>query len=149
MISNRLLFVGLALATALGGCAGGGSTFPFVSTGSGNQLAKSSSLSIAFQAALPQLVAIGSTTEVAATVSNDPANAGADWLVTCNDMDCGSLSLGNTSGRALHSESNQPVSYTAPAELTGTQLAVNIIAFATSDHTRNVVVTINVTPSGL
>jgi hypothetical protein len=146
MITNRLLFVGLAFATALCGCAGGGSTFSFVSTGSGSQLAKSSSLSIAFQAALPQLVAIGSTTEVTAIVSNDPVNAGVDWLVTCNDMDCGSLSVGNTSGRAIHSESNQPVSYTAPAALTGAQLAVNIIAFATSDHTRNVVATINVTP---
>jgi|SRR5215472_9927946 len=149
MVSSRFLFVALALAAALWGCDGG-STFPFVASGSGNQLAKSSSIAIAFQAAaLPTLIATGSMTEISAVVSNDSLNAGVDWLVTCNDVDCGSLSLGTTNGRAIHSESNQPIIYTAPTDLTGSQLSINIVAFATADHTKNVVASINVTSLGI
>ena len=143
MAINRFLIVIVAFAAALCGC-GGGSTFTFVAKGTGNPVANSSSISIVFQPALPQSVAVGSMTQIAAAVSNDQMNEGVDWLVTCSAMDCGSLTLGTTSGRAIHSESEQAITYTAPSDVIGNQLAVNIVAFAAADHTKNILATITV-----
>lgn len=147
MVSHLLLIVEFIFITFLCGC-GGGSTFSFVATGSGNQLAKSSSISIVFQPALPQSVPIGSMTPIAAVVSGDSTNSGVDWLVTCSDVDCGTLSLATVSGRAIHSNSGQPVIYSAPTSLANNELPVNIVAFAATDRTRNVSATFNVTASG-
>jgi len=82
---------------------------------------------------------INASTEISAVVSNDPNNYGVDWSVTCASKgNCGSLS-------AQHSQSGEPVTYTPPPSLTGNTASVNITAFASADHTKNVIAPIAIT----
>jgi hypothetical protein len=101
-------------------------------------------VSIAFQPAPAGSISINTTTPLSAVVSNDPNNAGVDWSLTCQNKNsgaCGSLS-------ALHTESAQATTYTPPLALAGNSQTVNIVAFATADHTQNVVAAITVTAFG-
>ena len=89
-------------------------------------------LSIAFQPAPPTSVPIGTTAMLSATVTNDPNNYGVDWSLTCSmPGNCGSLS-------APHTASGQAVSFAPPSNFTGNSVTVNIVAFATADHSFNV-----------
>jgi len=65
-----------------------------------------------------------------ATVSNDPANAGVDWTVTCGSPgNCGSFS-------PAHTASGVPTTYTAPSAIpTGNTVAVT--ATSTADPTKS------------
>jgi hypothetical protein len=74
-------------------------------------------------------------------VSDDSSNAGVDWSLTCANGNCGSLS-------PLHTDSGNAVTYTPPATLSGNEQIVNITAFATVDHTKNVLAPITVTAFG-
>jgi hypothetical protein len=77
--------------------------------------------------------------QIAAIVSNDPNNAGVDWSLTCqNTGNCGSLT-------PLHTASGQAVTYVPPASLAVNSQTVNIVAFATADHTKNKLATVDVT----
>ena len=101
-----------------------------------------SKLSIAYQPAPVGSILINATTDLTAVVSNDPSNAGVDWSVTCsNTGNCGSLS-------SQHTASGQAATYTPPLALSGNSQAVNIVAFATADHTKNTLASINVTAFG-
>ena len=92
-----------------------------------------SNVSVSFQPAPVGVLSINASTQITAVVDNDTNNYGVDWLVTCsNKGSCGSLST-------QHSDSGQPVTYTPPPALPGNTESVTITAFATADHSKNVV----------
>jgi hypothetical protein len=99
----------------------------------------SSALSIAFQPAPPTSVALNATTPLTAVVNHDPSNAGVDWSLICtNSANCGTLS-------PLHTPSGGAATYTPPPTISGNNQTVTIEAFATADHTSNIVTPITVT----
>jgi hypothetical protein len=128
-----LSLVSAAGIAALAGC--GGST-----TNVTNPPAPPSTpVSIAFQPAPAASVTLNSTIPIAAVVSNDPSNAGVDWALPCqSNANCGTLS-------PLHTQSGAPTTYMPPNTISGNSQAVTIEAFATADHTQNVVTAITVT----
>ncbi|HET6178032.1 MAG TPA: hypothetical protein VFE61_13930 [Candidatus Sulfotelmatobacter sp.] len=92
-----------------------------------------SQLAVAFQPAPVASLLIGSTADLTAVVTDDPGNYGVDWLLTCpTGNGCGSLST-------LHSDSGAAVTYSPPQNLPKNTQSVTITAFATADHTKNVV----------
>lgn len=92
-----------------------------------------SSVSVAFDPTPVSAMFINASTQITAVVDNDPNNYGVDWSVTCkNKGSCGSLS-------AQHTQSGEAVTYTPPSAMTGNTGSVNIIAFASVDHTKNVI----------
>jgi hypothetical protein len=133
--SSRRIFLLLsaAIIAVLAGC--GGST-----TNVQNPPAPpSSAISIAFQPAPVASVTLNSNTPITAVVSNDPSNAGVDWALLCQgNANCGTLS-------PLHTQSGAPTTYMPPNTISGNSQAVTIEAFATADHTQNVVTAITVT----
>ena len=87
---------------------------------------------VAFQTAPPSSVLAGSApVSVSAVVTNDSASRGVDWLLTCTGGgDCGTLT-------PLHTDSGASTTYTPPANISGSSVTVNLVAFATSDHSSN------------
>ena len=84
----------------------------------------------------------GTPIDIKAQVTNDPSNAGVDWIVTCQATNnCGSLS-------SLHTDSDKPTTYTPPSTLSKNTETINIVAYATADHTQNVDAAITVTGFG-
>src|SRR6202050_579457 len=110
---------------------------------SGCSATKPAPVTIAFaqgQMAPPSSVGANSSTQVAATVNNDPANLGVSWLLTCSasvPSDCGSITR--------HTASGAPATYIAPASIPpgGT---VTIEANSSSDPSQSVNTTITITP---
>ena len=103
-------------------------------------------ITVAFQSTPPSSVVIGSTASLAAVVNNDSTNSGVDWSCTCSTAatipgSCGSLS-------SPHTSSGQAVTYNPPASMVGNEEVVNISAFATADHSENVLTSISVTAFG-
>ena len=95
-------------------------------------------IAIAFQPAPPTSVLINATASMTAVVSNDPSNAGVDWSLKCqNASSCGLLS-------SAHTSSGQPQTYTPPSTLSSNSQSVTIVAFATADHSKNVLAGLNV-----
>ena len=130
------LLVVLAVALLFGGCGGNTSNVQ------NPPPPPASNLSIAFQTPPVSSLQIDATTDLTAVVSNDASNDGVDWSVTCsNTNDCGSL---NT----YHSASGGTVTYTPPQTLPGNSEVVNIVAFATADHTKNTLVAMTVSAFG-
>jgi hypothetical protein len=126
-----------AVISALAGC-GGGSTAN-VQNPPAPALSK---VSISFQSAPAGSIPVGATTTFTAIVGNDPTLAGVDWSLTCqNTGNCGSLS-------ALHTASGQATTYTSPSSFSGNSQTVDVVAFATADHTLNVAAPITVTAFG-
>jgi hypothetical protein len=131
------LLLTLTASLALAAC-GGGSTFNVHNP----PPPPPSNLSIAFQSTPVNSLLINATTDLIAVVQNDASNDGVDWSVTCqNPNDCGSL---NT----YHSASGETVTYTPPQTLSGNSQAVNVVAFAEADHTKNVLAVITVKAFG-
>lgn len=96
-------------------------------------------VSIAFQPAPPAVISLVATTPLTAVVSNDPTNSGVDWSLLCpSNGQCGSLF-------PLHTTSGAPVTYTPPPTISGNNQTVTIEAFATADHTKNVIAGLAVT----
>jgi hypothetical protein len=109
---------------------------------SGCGASKPAPVTIAFgqgQMAPPASVAANSSTQFAATVSNDPANLGVSWLLTCNGpaTDCGSITR--------HTASGEPTTYIAPVSIPpgGT---VSIEANSSASPSQGVTATITITP---
>ena len=128
------LIFSFAILSSLAGCGGGNTAIVRNAPDPA-----SSSPSIAFQPAPPGSLFINSTASLTAVVSNDSGNAGVDWALTCkNSGNCGSLS-------PLHTSSGASTTYRPPVALSQNSEVVNIVAFATSDHTSNVVASITVT----
>lgn len=138
MASRRgiLLLLSAAMISGFAGCGGGSTTVDNPPPPPG------SSLAIAFQPAPPASTSVNAIVTLTAVVSDDSSNAGVDWSLTCNNnASCGSLS-------SLHSGSGEAVTYTPPGSLSGNEQAVNIVAFATADHTKNALAPIMVTAFG-
>ena len=89
-------------------------------------------------------IAVANTTGIQFTpvVSNDPNNYGVDWALTCTVSNCGTLSSANSN---FHTGSGTAVTYLPPTVLFTGSVVVNVTAFATADHTKNVTTPITVT----
>lgn len=131
-----VLLLSAAMISVFAGCGGGTTNVENA------QVAVGSTLSITFQPAPVKSVSIITTAQLTAVVGNDPGNLGVDWSLTCQgNTNCGSLS-------PLHTASGKAATYTPPAGLSTNQQTVNIAAFATADHTRNIVTPMTVTAFG-
>lgn len=148
MMNSRMLsvgtgkwIVGFLLAAAISvsaGCGGGGDATAVQNA----PPPVASDISVAFQPAPPGSVFVNGTVGITAVVSNDSSNAGVDWSLTCtNTGSCGSLS-------PLHTASGAAATYTPPSVLSGNSQTVNIAAFATTDHSKNVAAPVTVAAFG-
>jgi hypothetical protein len=100
-------------------------------------------------------VFVGGSLTFTPVVSNDPTTAGVDWAISCPLSSsgvqglgpCGTLSIAPT----LHSASGTAVTYVPPTYFPSGSMTVNVVAFATADHTQNVLtpVTVNSYTSAL
>jgi hypothetical protein len=88
-------------------------------------------ISIAFTTPPPSTLQISTSTEITATVSNDPTNAGVNWSVTCGGSDCGSF----TPSAPAHTASGTPITYTAPGSVPGGNTVTITAAAAASPGT--------------
>jgi len=79
----------------------------------------------------------GGTAQVTATVSNDTANRGVQWRVSCPAAPCGSVSPATTA-------SGVAATYTAPATRPAADLAVSITATSVSDSSVSASATVTV-----
>ena len=94
-------------------------------------------ISVALTQAPPNVIT-GNSANVAATVTNDPASAGVDWVATCsNQGSCGTFA-------PSHTASGAPAIYTAPPEVP-TKGTVTITALSTTDRSKSSSVTASVT----
>lgn len=99
-------------------------------------------VSIAYQTAPPTSILIGRTARFSAVVSNDSVSEGVDWSLTCaTPGNCGSLA-------SVHTASGGMQTYTPPPTLSSNNLGVTISAFATADHSKNMVSGMNVSAFG-
>lgn len=99
-------------------------------------------VSIAFQPAPVESISLNATAALTAVVENDSTNAGVDWSLVCgNSATCGSLS-------PLHTASGAAATYTPPSSLSGNSQSATIVAFATADHSKNIVTPMTVTGFG-
>jgi hypothetical protein len=132
-----ILLLLLTAISALAGC-GGGSTVDVHN----QPPPQVSQVSIAFNPAPAGSLQPGTPTDITAVVTNDSGSVGVDWTLICqNTTNCGSLS-------SLHTASGQPTTYTPPSTLSGNTETVNVVAFATADHTQNVDAPITITGFG-
>src|SRR5208337_222484 len=83
------------------------------------------------EAPLPSLQT-GAQATLAATVINDPANAGVDW--SCGGSSCGSFN-------PAHTASGAPTTYMAPASVPSSN-TVTITAASTTNSARTVTTTV-------
>jgi YVTN family beta-propeller protein len=69
---------------------------------------------------------VGARAQFSATVTNDGANAGVTWIVSCPQAPCGTVSLVQTA-------SGTPTTYTAPPALPSGILSVTLTATSVTD----------------
>lgn len=140
MAINRWIFFlpPVAALLMLAGC-GGGST----ATVQNPPAPPSSNITIAFQPQPAPALNVGFSENLTATVGNDPNQYGVDWSLTCgNPPNCGTLTVNGNSG--THTASGAPITYTAPSLLSTNTMLIQIVAYATADHTKNVAAPITV-----
>ena len=102
-----------------------------------------SNITIAFQPEPAPALNISFSEPLIANVNNDPNNYGVDWSLTCGTpSNCGTLTVNGNS--ATHTASGAPITYTAPSALSTSALVIEIVAYATADHTKNVVAPITI-----
>jgi hypothetical protein len=125
-------------------------------------------VSIAFAPAPPSAISIlpNPLPTLSATVTNDSMNAGVDWELAvcqsdgthCNanlcagNLACGNLYLSSdsTKTQVAHSASADQLTYQPPSSFFtgGNTMHVQVLAFATADHTKNTLSPINITAFG-
>ncbi|HVB34800.1 MAG TPA: hypothetical protein VNJ52_10575 [Patescibacteria group bacterium] len=98
-------------------------------------------ITVSVNPSTPQTVDYGSSVQVTATVSNDPASGGVNWTLTqggtsCSPT-CGTVSPGSTA-------SGTATTYTAPTTPPASDLVVTLTAISASDSTKSASVTITV-----
>jgi len=131
-----LLLLWAAMISILAGCGGGTTSMQ------NPPPPPLSSVSIAFQPAPAGSIPLNATTALTAVVSNDSSNAGVDWSLLCKkNTNCGTLS-------PLHTDSGNAATYTPPTTISGNSQTVTIEAFATADHSKNIVTPVTVTGFG-
>ncbi len=85
-------------------------------------------ISVSFASAPPTSLVVNTTASVAATVANDPKNAGVTWSLNCGSSSCGSIS-------PTTSASGASVTYTAPSAVPS-PATVTITATSVTDTTK-------------
>jgi hypothetical protein len=118
-----LIFVGLS-AAFMAACGNGNS---------------SSAVTIGFSQAPPAVLQTSTVTALDAVVSNDTANEGVDWTVTCGGSSCGSFT-------PTHTASGVSTNYTAPATVPSGN-TVTITATATANTSAVATGTVTITTS--
>jgi hypothetical protein len=114
-----------AVAISIAACGGGGGT-PIP-------------ISVSFGPQPPGSVVAGSVTSITAVVSNDPANRGVNWTVTCGSSSCGSFNpMATSSGTAT--------SYTAPSSVpSGNTVTITATSQSSSSATASATITVTTT----
>jgi hypothetical protein len=108
--------------------------------GSGSSPNPPASISVSLSPAPPASIDTGSATSLTATVTNDDAQGGVTWKVTCGSASCGSFSAGSTASGAA-------TKFTAPAAAPN-PASVTITATSVTDTTKSAAATITIsTPS--
>lgn len=130
---NLLSWMGvlIALVFAIGntGCGGGtGSTAP-------------PPISVSVSAGSTTVQA-GATTQITATVTNDSANKGVNWSVSCSAAQCGGVNPTSTASGAA-------TTYTAPSAPPAGGLMVTITATSVADTSKAAPVRLTITPSAI
>jgi hypothetical protein len=117
------LFTLAVFATWLTACGGGGGSTP-----------PPAAISVALSPAAPTSLAASATASLSAVVTNDSANAGVKWSVSCGSSSCGTFSSAST-------PSGTATTYTAPSAAT----TVTVVATSVSDGTKTASATITIT----
>ena len=94
-------------------------------------------IQVALTPAPPKTLIVASTLSLVAVVTNDSANAGVTWSVTCGSSACGSFNPTATA-------SNAATTYTAPAAIP-TNNTVTVVATSVTDKTKSASATITIT----
>jgi hypothetical protein len=94
-------------------------------------------VSVSFSSAPPTSLIVNTTATVAATVANDPKNAGVTWSLNCGSSSCGSIS-------PTTSASGASVTYTAPSAIPS-PATVTITATSVTDTTKSAAGTVTIT----
>ncbi len=150
MATNRWIFLLLpaVMIAILAGC-GGGST---ANVQNPPPPPPASKVAITFMPPPGGSIAVNFSENLTAVVTDDPNNPpeGVDWNLICqNSGNCGTLTVNGRT--ASHTDSGAPITYTAPATISSKSTVAEVVAYATADHTKNVVapVTISTFDSGL
>ncbi len=101
----------IVLVILIAGCGGSGSS------------PNPPAVSVALSPQPPSSTDAGSTINLTAVVSNDSANAGVKWAVTCGGTQCGSLSAAST-GSGVATKFTAPATAPKPATVTVTATSV-------------------------
>jgi hypothetical protein len=121
------IITAIALVMMIAGCGGSGS-----SPNPPNPPA----ISVAFSPQAPASMDAGSNASLTAVVSNDNANGGVKWTVSCGSSQCGSLSAASTS-------SGTATKFTAPPTVPS-PATVTVTATSVSDSTKSASATITI-----
>jgi hypothetical protein len=126
---SSYLFALVLLVMLIAGCGG---------SGSGPNPPIPPAISVAFSPAAPTSINTGAKATLAADVSNDNANGGVSWSVTCGSSACGSFSASST-------PSGTATTYTAPAAAPS-PATVTVTATSVTDATKSASAKITVGP---
>ena len=126
---SSVLCLELILTIAIAACGGSNN-----SSDGGNQLRLTVSVALD-----PSTVPAGGSVQVTATVTNDAANKGVNWTVSCSATPCGSVSPPTTT-------SGVAATYTSPTTSLTSNLMVKITATAVSSGSAAASATVTVTP---
>ena len=123
MIANKrvprvVMLVVTILAVANYGCGSGGSSSP-----------PPPPVSVSLSQATATVQA-GATANFTASVSNDSANRGVTWTLSCSSIPCGGVS-------PAFSPSGTPTTYTPPVTLPAADLSVTLTATSVADPTKS------------
>ena len=105
--------------SALSGC----------SSGSARTTSQTPIISVAMVQLPPPSMTVGTATQVSATVTNDVANAGVDWVASCGSAPrCGTFS-------PAHTDSGVTTTFLAPATVPSGK-SISISALSATDHSK-------------
>jgi hypothetical protein len=124
------LVAATALVMVIAGC----------SSGSGSNPPPPATISVALSPQPPSSISAGSSASLTAVVSNDSANAGVKWSVSCGGSACGSLSATSTASGAA-------TQYSAPASVPN-PATVTVTATSVTDSTKSATATITISAPG-
>jgi hypothetical protein len=128
--AHPLLVLLLAVSIAVAGCGLTGAK----ATTSSNA---TPTISVAIVQAPASSMSVGGTASVSATVSDDAANAGVDWVAMCGSVAfCGSFS-------PTHTASGTATTFTAPVGVP-TGGTVSLTALSTTDHSKASAATVTI-----
>jgi hypothetical protein len=127
---SSYLIAALALVMVIAGCGGSGSTPP----------PPPPAISVVLSPQAPSSLTAGTSAGLTAMVSNDSANAGVKWSVTCGSSACGSFSAASTASGAA-------TTYTAPASVPS-PATVTVTATSVTDATKSATAMITISAPG-